>query len=132
MSRCHIITQSILLTRYTKCLITPSFLIRFTSFFRSDATLNNLLSLKKLGVQHVQREQYRCFNIEWAWSKIFEFSNFGDGILDQVGTVSHYICKATTLKYKTRRWYKTQRMGTDFCPPPPPPHPPPLYKVWWR
>ena len=56
-------------------------------FFRSDETLNNLTSLKKLGVQHVQREQYRCFNIEWAWSKIFEFSNCGDGILKQVGTV---------------------------------------------
>ena len=25
-------------------------------------------------------------------------------------------CKATTLKCKTRRWYKTQRMGTDFWP----------------
>ena len=25
-----------------------------------------------------------CFNIEWAWSKIFEFSKFDDGILEQV------------------------------------------------
>ena len=39
---------------------------------------------KKLGVHHVQRQQYRCFNIEWAWSKIFEFSNFGDGMLELV------------------------------------------------
>ena len=46
------------------------FLIRFTSFFRSDATMNNLPSLKKLGVEHVQRERYRCFNFEWTWSKI--------------------------------------------------------------
>ena len=49
----------------------------------------NLPSLKKLGVEHVQSQQYRCFNIEWAWSKIFEFSNFDDGILEQVGTVCH-------------------------------------------
>ena len=27
-------------------------------------------------------------NIEWAWSKIFEFSNFDDGILEQVGWYS--------------------------------------------
>ena len=45
--------------------------------------------MKKLGVQHVQKQQYRCFNIEWAWSGIFEFSNVGDGILEQVGTVCH-------------------------------------------
>ena len=31
------------------------------------------------------------FNIEWAWSKIFEFSNFDDGILEQVGTVKYAI-----------------------------------------
>ena len=30
---------------------------------------------------------YRCFNIEWAWSNIFEFSKFADGILEQVCTV---------------------------------------------
>ena len=44
---------------------------------------------KKLGVhfQHVQKQKYRCFNIEWVWSKIFEFSNFGDVILEQVGRV---------------------------------------------
>ena len=47
--------------------------------FRSDAPFNNLSSLRQLA----------CFNIEWAWSKIFEFSNFGDGILEQVGTVCH-------------------------------------------
>ena len=29
--------------------------------------------------------------------------------------VQYVICKATTLKYKTWQWYKTQRMGTDFC-----------------
>ena len=28
-----------------------------------------------------------CFNVEWAWSKIFEFSNFCDEILEQVGSV---------------------------------------------
>ena len=27
--------------------------------------------------------------VEWAWSKIFEFSNFDDGILEQVVTVCH-------------------------------------------
>ena len=58
-------------------------------FFRSDGTFNNLPSLKKLGVEHVQSKQYRCFNFEWAWSKIFEFSNFDDGILEQVGTVCY-------------------------------------------
>ena len=40
--------------------------------------------LWKLGVEHVQSQQYRCFDFEWAWSKIFEFSNFDDGILEQV------------------------------------------------
>ena len=54
--------------------------------FRSDGTFDYLPSLKKLVVQHVQRQQYRCFNIEWAWSVIFEFSNFDDGIVEQVGT----------------------------------------------
>ena len=58
-------------------------------FFRSDGTISCLSSLKELGVEHVQSQQYRCFNIEWAWSKIFEFSNFDDGILEQVGTVCH-------------------------------------------
>ena len=28
-------------------------------------------------------------NIEWAWSQIFEFSNFDDGILEQEGTVCY-------------------------------------------
>ena len=46
-------------------------------------------SLKKIGVQHVQSQQYRCFNIEWAWFKIFEFSKFDDAILEQVGTICH-------------------------------------------
>ena len=55
-------------------------------FFRSDGTFNYLPSLKKLGVKHVQSQQYRCFNIEWAWSKIFEFSKFDD---EQVDTVCH-------------------------------------------
>ena len=58
-------------------------------FFRSDGTFNYLPSLKKLDVEHVQSQQYRCFNIEWAWSNIFEFSKFDDGILEQVGTVCH-------------------------------------------
>ena len=58
-------------------------------FFRSGGTFNYLQSLKKLGVEHVQSQQYRCFNIEWVLSKIFEFSNFDDGILEQVGTVCH-------------------------------------------
>ena len=62
--------------------ISNPFHIMFSEF-RSDATFDNLLNLsslkvKELGVQHVQRQQYRCFNIESAWSKIFEFSNFGD------------------------------------------------------
>ena len=37
---------------------------------------------KSVGVQHVQREQYRCLNVELVWSKLFEFSNFDDGILE--------------------------------------------------
>ena len=48
-------------------------------FFRSDGTFNYLPSLKKLGVEHVRSHQYECFSIEWAWSKIFEISNFDDG-----------------------------------------------------
>ena len=43
----------------------------------------------KLGVQHVQSQKYRSFNIDSAWSKIFEFSNFDGGILEQIGTVRH-------------------------------------------
>ena len=50
---------------------------------------NNLLSPKKIGVEHVQSQQDRWFNFEWAWSKIFKFSNFDDGILEQVGTVCY-------------------------------------------
>ena len=49
--------------------------------------------MKKLGVEHVESQQYRYFNFEWAWSKIFEFSNFDDGIFEQVGTVCHLQCK---------------------------------------
>ena len=48
-------------------------------------------------------------------SRIFKFLNFDDGILEQVGTVC-YICRATALKYKTRRRYKTKRLPTDFWP----------------
>ena len=29
------------------------------------------------------------FKIKWAWSKIFEFLNFDDGILEQEGTVCY-------------------------------------------
>ena len=79
-------------------------------FFRLDGTFNYLPSLKKkLGVEHVQSQQYRCFNIEWAWSKIFEFSKFDDGILNQVSTVC-YLQSNKQVKYKTRRCYKAQRM----------------------
>ena len=54
-----------------------------------DGTFNYLPSLKKLGFEHFQSQQYGCFNIKWAWSKIFEFSKFDDGILEQVSTVCH-------------------------------------------
>ena len=46
-------------------------------------------------IQHVQRQQYRCFNIEWVWCKLFEFSNFGDKILEQEGTVYHSTTNTT-------------------------------------
>ena len=68
-------------------------------FFRSDGTFKNLPYLKKLGIEHVQSQQDRWFNFEWAWSKIFEFSNFDDGILEQVGTV----CYLQSNNYKAQR-----------------------------
>ena len=46
-------------------------------FFQIRCNIN-LSSLKQLGVQHVQREQYWCFAIEWAWSEILEFLHFFD------------------------------------------------------
>jgi len=59
-----------------------NFLSVLPHLFRSDGTFHYLPSLKRLGVEHVQSQQYRCFNFEWAWCKIFEFSNFVDGILE--------------------------------------------------
>ena len=73
------------------------------------------VSKQKLGVQHVKRKQYRYFNIEWAWSKIFEFTNFSVGILE-LKKVQFAFCKATALRYKTRWRYKTKRLHTDFWP----------------
>ena len=49
-------------------------------------------------------------NIEWAWSQIFEFSTESSN-----KKVQYAICKATALKYKTRRRYKTQRLPTVDC-----------------
>ena len=69
--------------------ISNPFCLVFSDLQMQDGTFNYLPSLKKLGVEHVQSQQYRCSNIEWAWSKIFEFSHFDDRILEQVGTVCH-------------------------------------------
>ena len=56
----------------------------------SDQMQHFIISVsEKIGVQHVQREQYRCFNIKLVWSKIVEFSNFDDGILEPEGTVCY-------------------------------------------
>ena len=49
-----------------------------------------------------QRREYKQFNVDWVWPLKTEFSNFGDGIFNSI-MVQYAICKATTLKYKTRR-----------------------------
>ena len=70
-------------------------------FFRLDATFNNLPSLKNSGVQHVQREQYRCFNFEWVWSSFQILTS------ESSNSMLSAFCKATALKYKSRRSYTT-------------------------
>ena len=67
------------------------------------------------------RQQYRCFNIEWAWSNIFEFSNFDNGILEQVGTVCHlHSAKQQPSNIKHDVGVRPNVCKLTFAPPPPP------------
>ena len=59
--------------------------------------MEHLIIYRLLGVQHVQNQQYRCLNIEWAWSKIFEFSNFVDGILEQKSPFTPLVFSTATI-----------------------------------
>ena len=66
-------------------------------FFKSEGTFNNLLPLKKLGVQHVQR-------VLILNGHGLKYSNIQ--IPEQYGTLCH-------------RWYNARLMDTDFWPPHP-------------
>ena len=64
------------------------------------------------GVSYMYTKTSKSNSILIGWPSKILFSNFGDGILEQVGTVCHL--QSPSLKYKIRRWYKTQHIGIDF------------------
>ena len=41
---------------------------------------------------HVHKHEYnkyKYFSVDWVWPQKIEFSNFSDGIIEQLGTVYH-------------------------------------------